>query len=182
MREKTFGYGLCVPGDRTAKFAVMDFAKRQNRRLKTGKQHKGPLTRTFLEVLRCILWDFHNAVTGLCFPGHEAIAEKVGCARSTVELAVKALEEVGILTWCHRIRRKGKSVLRTSNGYRFNFPHIPPTLTENRSGTKTKEIQIVTEYEKTQYVVLDPKNMLDAALIGLCQAHGRIGGAAVATA
>ena len=171
-----------MPGDRTAKFAVMDFAKRQNRRLKKGRQHKGPLTRTFMDVLRCLLWDFHNALSGLCFPSHEAIAEKAGCARSTVELAIKALEAVGILTWCHRIRRKGKAVLRTSNGYRFHFPHIPPALTENRSGTKTKEIQIVTKYEKIQYVVLDPKNELEAALIRIGSAKGYIGGAAAASA
>lgn len=178
MREKTFGYGPLIPGGRAEKFAVMDFAKRQNRRLKTDRQHKGPLTRTFLEVLRCLLWDFHNALSGLCFPSYESIAEKVGCARSTVQLAVAALEEVGILTWCHRLVRKGQAVLRTSNGYRFHFPYIQPTLTENRSGTKTKEIHIVTKYEKTEYVVLDPKSSLDAALIRLGRAAGFVGGAA----
>jgi hypothetical protein len=164
MREKTFGYGQCVPGDRDAKIAVMDFAKRYNKRHRRGRQHKGPLTRAFLDVLRALLWTFHNQHTGLCFPSYDSIAEAADCARSTAELAVKALEAAGILSWCHRLVRKGKAVLRTSNGYHFHFPHIP-ALTENRSGTKTKEIQIVTVYEKTQYVVLDPKNALDAALI-----------------
>jgi len=47
-----------------------------------------------------LLWAFHNARSGLCFPSYEAIAEAAGCARSTVAEAIKALEDAGInLTW-----------------------------------------------------------------------------------
>jgi hypothetical protein len=172
MRVKTFGYGDCVPGDTAAKHGVVDFAKRYNRRHRKAGQHKGPITRTFMEVLRALLWDFHNQHTGQCFPGLDAIAEKAECTRSTVQLAVKALEESGIMTWVHRLRRKGSAVLRTSNGYRFHFWR--GTHTENRSGTKIKEIQIVTVYENTQYVVLDPKNPLEAALARFGQTAGFI--------
>ena len=36
----------------------------------------------------------------------ELIANKAGCARSTVHTAIKALEAAGILVWVHRV---GKS-------------------------------------------------------------------------
>ena len=57
-------------------------------------------------MLQALLWGFHNAASGLCFPSYEAIAEKAGCARSTVAEAIKALENAGLLTWVHRIRRR----------------------------------------------------------------------------
>jgi hypothetical protein len=38
-------------------------------------RHKGPITRTFLEVL---LWGFRKSRSGCCFPSYEAIAIKVG--------------------------------------------------------------------------------------------------------
>jgi len=63
------------------------------------------------------------------------IAERAGCARSTIAPALKALEDAGLLTWVNRIVRIkercedlfGRSgvrsrVIRTSNGYRFNDP------------------------------------------------------------
>lgn len=130
MRDKTFGYGQCVPGDRQIKIAVYDAAKAFNRHHRTKRQHKGPLTRATLEVLRALLWDFHNAITGRCFPSYEAIAAKAGCARSTVALAVKALESARILTWCHRLIRIGLRLLRTSNGYRFLPQSENPARTE----------------------------------------------------
>jgi Helix-turn-helix domain len=58
-------------------------------------KHKGPITRAFLEVLQALLWGFHNARSGICFPGYEAIAERAGCARSTVAEALKVLEWAG---------------------------------------------------------------------------------------
>ena len=33
------------------------------------------LTDKFLTVLRVLLWDFHNAGNGRCFPSYETIAE-----------------------------------------------------------------------------------------------------------
>jgi hypothetical protein len=42
--------------------------------------------------LEALLWGFHNAKSGLCFPSYERIAEAAGCARSTVAEALKALE------------------------------------------------------------------------------------------
>src|SRR5262245_13231737 len=49
----------------------------------TGK-HYGLLSAKFLAVLNALLWGFHNAQSGRCFPSYETIAEKADCARSTV--------------------------------------------------------------------------------------------------
>jgi hypothetical protein len=109
-------------------------------------QHKGPITRTFLDVLQALLWGFHNSRTGCCFPSYEAIAAKAECARSTVAEAVKVLEWAGVLTWQHRITRVlvreldlfGRRisrwrVLRTSNAYVFRDRLASES--ENRIGT-----------------------------------------------
>ena len=85
---------------------------------------------------------------GLC----ATIADKAGCAPSTVGEAIRALEAVGILSWVNRIRRVGTRerdlfghwtttwrVLRTSNAYVFHDPKIAaqqgrPSNTDFRCG------------------------------------------------
>ena len=87
------------------------------------------------EMLEALLRAFHNAKSGLCFPSYEKIAEAAGCARSTVAEAIKALEDAGVLSWVHRLKRvrvrcpdlfgaDGVRVVpqRTSNAYHFNDP------------------------------------------------------------
>ena len=104
----------------------MVLARAKLRRDAPGR-HYGPVTAKAYAVLEALLWAFHNARTGQCFPSYETIASRAGCARSTVALAIKALEGAGILTWVNRLRRvkmPGPAgwrwrVLRTSNGYRF---------------------------------------------------------------
>ena len=83
------------------------------------------------------------------------IAEKAGCARSTVAEAIKALEKAGLLTWVHRIWRRYERVInlfgegvhgqrsrifRTSNGYQFiEPPDVQSSKSENKSGTAGQE-------------------------------------------
>jgi Helix-turn-helix domain len=87
------------------------------------------------EVLEALLWGFHNARSGRCFPSYEAIAVKAECCRDTVYEALKALELAGVLTWHHRIARiqvrerdlfgrwaSRWRVIRTSNAYVFRDP------------------------------------------------------------
>jgi len=99
-------------------------------------QHQGPLTWGTMRVLRALLWRFHGADGGgRCFPGYEKIAAAAKCCRDTVNVAIKALEDAGILTWVNRIariRRRERDllgqlvsiwqVIRTSNAYRFIDP------------------------------------------------------------
>ena len=67
-REKVFGPGRTVPLDRNAKARVAAYARGWSARNRQPGQHKGPITRAFLDVLRALLWRFHNAHTGRCFP------------------------------------------------------------------------------------------------------------------
>jgi DNA-binding GntR family transcriptional regulator len=41
-----------------------------------------------------LLWGFHNAATGKCFPGYETIADRADCSRTTVYSAIRALEQL----------------------------------------------------------------------------------------
>ena len=45
-------------------------------------------------------------------PSYEAIAEAAGCARGTVYEAIRALEQVGVLSWVNRIKRVREYVPR----------------------------------------------------------------------
>ena len=104
-------------------------------------------------MLEALLWAFHNAKSGLCFPSYEKIAEAAGCARSTVAEALKALEDAGILSWVQRIKRVRERcrdllgdngwrwrVLRTSNAYNFRDPGAPdPSKSEKPTGTPNQE-------------------------------------------
>ena len=133
-REKLFGDGRPRPLDRNAKVRIMVFARALMRRTEKGKAY-GVISAKALAVLQALLWGFHNARSGLCFPSYETIAARAGCARSTVAEAVKALEDAGILSWVHRIvriREKAEDllgkwgvrsrVIRTSNAYHFRDP------------------------------------------------------------
>lgn len=94
----------------------------------------------------------------MCFPSYERIAEKAGCARSTVAEAIKALEFAGVLSWQHRIVRIRERcqdlfgnngwrwrVIRTSNAYAFHDPTGTesagiPSKSENQPGTLNQQL------------------------------------------
>jgi len=156
-REKVFGPGRAVPLDRNAKARIAAYAKAWSARNRQPRQHKGPITRAFLEVLEALLWGFHNSRSGVCFPSYEAIAAKAECCRSTVAEALKALEWAGVLTWQNRITRAvvrqrdlfGRwssrwTVIRTSNAYVFRDPTAESSQlrakSENPAGTQNQDI------------------------------------------
>ena len=133
-REKMFGLGRPRALDRNAKVRIMHWARCLSRRTEKGRAY-GVVTAKALAVLEALLWAFHNARSGLCFPVYETIAEAADCARSTVAEALKALEDAGILSWVQRIKRVREPcrdllgddgwrwrVLRTSNSYAFPDP------------------------------------------------------------
>jgi len=63
------------------------------------RQRWGPLTRATMDVLKGLLWHFHDADGGgRCFPSYERIAAAAKCCRDTVSVALAALEEAGLLT------------------------------------------------------------------------------------
>lgn len=133
-RDKLFGQGRAVPLDREAKAKLMHRARALVRTRKiTGKTYV---------VFETLLYGFHNAVSGHCFPSYETLAKSAGCARSTIALAVQLLEASGLLTWHNRISRIRTQglirVVRTSNAYQFPSLAQESSKSETRTGTSVK--------------------------------------------
>jgi hypothetical protein len=171
-REKVFGTGHTLPLDRNGKARVMAYAEAWSARHAKAGQHRGAITRAFMEVLEALLWGFHNSRDGRCFPSYEAIAAKAKCARSTVAEALKALEFARVLTWQHRIARirvrerdlfgrwvNRWRVIRTSNAYAFRDPAASES--ENRGGTRNQDVTSLPA------PALDPESALSRALARL---------------
>jgi DNA-binding MarR family transcriptional regulator len=128
-REKIFGPAPSYVLKVHEKARIWAAAQAYNARNRRPGQHQGPLTWATLRVLRALLWHFHGADGGgRCFPSYEALAKAAKCARSTVALALKALEAAGLLTWVNRIARLRDQVIRISNAYRLRIPE-----SENRT-------------------------------------------------
>ena len=175
-REKMFGEGRLMPLDRNAKARIMTLARALMRRTDKGK-HYGIVSAKFLAVLNALLWGFHNAASGRCFPSYERIAERADCARSTVYEAITALERAGLLTWVNRIARIrewgedlfGRAqnrirVIRTSNAYTFRDPQpqlagVPAAKSENQAGTQNQDV-----LDLIQRPAIDPNSPLGRAL------------------
>src|SRR5271157_664911 len=191
-REKLFGDGRPRPMDGNAKARVMVYARALMRRTEAGKAY-GAITAKALAVLEALLWGFHNARSGLCFPSYEKIAERAGCARSTVAECIKALEDAGILTWVNRLVRVRERcedlfdhwgsrvrVIRTSNGYQFNDPKPPArpislgnsSKSDFPSGTSIQES--ISTIQPPTAADFDPDNPVQLALLRLGRAVGAL--------
>jgi hypothetical protein len=184
-REKMFGDGRLLPLDRNAKVRIMVLARALMHRTGEGK-HYGVLTAKFVAVLGALLWGFHNAAGGRCFPSYERIAEKADCARSTVYEAIRALEAAGILTWVNRIARIrewgpdlfGRAqnrwrVIRTSNAYTFVDPQAKRAA-EAAGFSSKSEFPTGTEGQEFKK---EKKESNDALCGTLGAAIGRLGDA-----
>jgi hypothetical protein len=181
-REKMFGEGRVIPLDRNAKARVAAYARALTHRTERGK-HYGVLTDKFLTVLRVLLWDFHNAGNGRCFPSYETIADHAHCGRTTVYQAINALERAGILSWVNRIARIrewgpdlfGKAqnrwrVIRTSNQYCFVDPQ-PPARPPSSSKFEFQTGTANQDFKKEKKESGDP---LWGALSGASIGQGRL--------
>jgi hypothetical protein len=186
-REKVFGPGRGFALDRNAKARIMVYARAWSAKHRQPGQHRGPLTRAFMEVLEALLWGFHNSRDGRCFPSYESIAAKADCNRDTVYEAIKALETADVLTWVNRITRIRTRELdlfgqwatrwrtiRTSNAYLFRDPlpcHQPASdgarasKSENPPGTLNQEISLLSKAAAATPPALSPE--LDAVLVRL---------------
>ncbi len=160
-REKMFGVGRPRALDRNAKARIMHWARCLSRRTAKGKAY-GQITAKALAVLEALLWGFHNAKSGFCFPSYERIAEAAHCAVSTVGEAIKALEAAGLMTWVNRLKRVRERcadllgadgwrwrVMRTSNAYEFHDPGAAdrpdPSKSEKRAGTANQDLLLFNE-------------------------------------
>ena len=106
--------------DRNQRARFMFHAEALDRRTRQKGQHGGVLKRTGLAVLKALLFQFANVVTGRCDPSYDTLARAAGVARSTVAVALKRLEEAGLI---ERIRRHCGRV-RYSNAYVFRLVQI----------------------------------------------------------
>lgn len=192
-REKVFGPAGGIPLDRNAKARIIVYARAWSARYRQPRQHRGPITRAFMEVLEALLWGFHNSRDGRCFPSYERIAERAGCNRDTVYEAIKALEFANVLTWVNRITRIqvrerdlfGKlayrwRTIRTSNAYVFRDP-LPcqprpdnglASKSENPSETLNPDSYYLTDLSTA--LAFDPGTPLGSALLRLGKALGAV--------
>ena len=194
-REKCFGRVAGRALDCNAKARIIAYAHAWSATHKAPGQHRGPITRAFMDVLEALLWGFHNSCSGRCFPSYEAIAAKARCARSTVADAIKALEFARVLTWVHRLahirvpeldlfgrRTWRRRVIRTSNANSFRDPQLCPlgrpdprlsSKSENPPGTPAKESSSLPS--ATGQRPIDPDSPLGRALNRLGRAvEGRL--------
>jgi hypothetical protein len=74
----------------------MHLARCLSRRTEKGKAY-GDITAKAIAVLEALLWTFHNAKSGLCFPSYEKIADAASCARSKAWCPPNAGLEVSLL-------------------------------------------------------------------------------------
>lgn len=163
-REKIFGPAPSRLLDGNAKARVWAAAGAYNARSRREGQHQGPLTWATLRVLRALLWRFHGADGGgRCFPSYEKIAAAAKCARSSVAVALKALEEAGLLTWCNRIARvrvfvadlfgRGRpewKLLRISNGYELLDPLRQGSKSDYRTRPQNRDLK--KETSRTRFM------------------------------
>jgi AraC-like DNA-binding protein len=188
-REKLFGDGRPRPLDRNAKARIMTYIRALMRRTEKGKAY-GQVTAKAVAVAEALLWGFHNARNGLCFPSYETIAERAGCARSTVAEALKMLEAAGVLSWVNRIVRVKERcadlfghlgtrvrVIRTSNGYQFNDPKGAaskgfPSKSDFQSGTTIQDSS--SSLFPPAPPVSQPPPEMDPELLAGINAYGKV--------
>jgi hypothetical protein len=181
-REKVFGPGWAVPLDRNAKARIAAYARAWSARNRRPGQHKGPVTRAFLDVLQALLWGFHNSRSGACFPSYAAIAAKAGCHRCTVAEALRVLEWAGVLSWQHRIARVRERcrdlwgregwrwrVVRSSNAYVLRDPaaKVAPRAAGSRGFPSKSENPPGTMNQLPKSTFSPPDSPLERALAAL---------------
>ena len=196
-REKVFGEGRAIPLDRNAKARIWAYALARTAKLRRPGQHRGPLSRATLDVLRTLLWGFHNGISGRCFPSYERIADRARVHRATAARAIAALEREGVLTWENRLVRQRVAIeglfgpqwvmvpRRTSNAYRFYdyrrdafgrpVDASSSPKSQKPTGTPSQENQKLArdQTEREASPSLDPSHPLEAALLRLEQAMSR---------
>jgi hypothetical protein len=205
-REKIFGPAPPHRLDGNAKARLWAAAGAYNNANRQKRQHQGPLTWATLRVLRALLWRFHDADGGgRCFPSYERIASAAKCHRDSVCVAIRALEDAGLLTWVHRLTRLRRreqdlfgawgsvwQVIRTSNAYQFldpldreprrrswcksENPARPQNREKQKDGARLDGAQVIQE-ETSQA----PPEQTERPL-ALRREHGSAGGALLSNA
>lgn len=103
--------------------------------------HAGNLTRAFRDVLLTLRT--YRGRGGSIHPSHATLADRVDCGRSTVQRALQAARDLGLVQWTERRVRAAWRSLRTSNRYWLTVPEKPVspgqcTKRRNAAGGESK--------------------------------------------
>jgi Helix-turn-helix domain len=188
-REKVFGHARGVPLDGNAKARLKAFVHGYNAKHRQEGQHRGPITRAYMEVFEAMLFGFHNSKSGLCFPSYEAIAAKAKCCRDTVYEAIRVLEDANVLTWVNRIWREQVRerdlfgqwttrwrIVRTSNAYVFRDP-LPCAEGREASKSENPPRTLIQDISVRRSEAPAPSDSLTGMDKGLLKALHRLGSA-----
>jgi DNA-binding MarR family transcriptional regulator len=115
------------PLTREQRARLIFLAEKMDANTREPRKHGGCLKRTGLQVLRILLFHFHNVASGRCDPSLDTIAKAAGMARSTVVEALNRLEAAGIIERIRRAQWKRvdgrKRCVQWSNAYLLNVPN-----------------------------------------------------------
>jgi DNA-binding MarR family transcriptional regulator len=104
---------------------IMEAARRLDRETRRPGQHGGMLKRTGIAVLWTLLYRGWGK-NGVCDPALAQLAEWADCSRSTVQEALRRIEETGILWRLRRglvVRLRGRvQFVQWTNAYLFRAP------------------------------------------------------------
>jgi helix-turn-helix protein len=104
------------PLDRNEVARIVFLAERLELNSKAPGKRNGLLGQIGLQVLRALLWRFHNRRTGLCCPSYDAIRRVTGLCRQSIANALERLEAAGILRRQRRLRRQlQRGIVTTTN-------------------------------------------------------------------
>jgi hypothetical protein len=108
----------------------------------------GTITRTSRDVLLA-LGRFHACRFGI-FPSHALLAARARCSVRTVQRALQAARDLGLVSWCARRVRAAWRSLRTSNRYVLTVPPRP-VRTDGQDGRRE-----VLRKQEQAHEVADP--------------------------
>jgi hypothetical protein len=98
--------------DRNDKARIIYLAERTELRTKGRGRKAGAIGQSGLQVLRCLLHQFHSTATGQCDPSYTAIQARTGFCRQVVADALRRLEDTGMICVMRRLIRDGWRVIQ----------------------------------------------------------------------
>lgn len=90
----------------------------------------GNLTRAYRDCL-LTLRTFQGR-DGALWPSHATLADRARTSSKTVQRALAAARDIGLVAWSERRVRRGWRWLRTSNAYRLILPDAPVSTNGHR--------------------------------------------------
>ena len=94
------------PLERNERAKILFLAEALERHTKPPGRRNGLLGYVGLQVLRCLLFGFLNARTGLCCPGYGAMMANTGLCKASIAHGLARLERTGIVKIVRRLVRE----------------------------------------------------------------------------